>query len=246
MPAIGPKRPTVLRVTDPGRHHPRRARRPPSRRSEPVPTSVLALLACHVHAVQVRGQQQQGHRVHAQERGLRRAASEQHRRDQHDQHDRLEQVGHRRGGVLEVDPAVGHVGDGEERRLRRDATDRVADREPGLTLPRGDHAGQQPRQRRRRAEQDRAGDRLAKAGAVGDLVNEASELLPITSSTAAARNAAMIAHRGERRSPTASSRPGLAPEDAHSMTRRVRTYGTTQASGSRRRSVVPLTGSWHA
>ena len=113
--------------------------------------------------------------VDSPERDVGAARGGQHHPDEADQRQRLDDVGHRGRRVLEVHPAVGEVGDGEERRLGRDPAEGVGDREPGVARGRPRDRGDQAGQGRGRPEQHRSCERLADAGAVGDLVDDAGE-----------------------------------------------------------------------
>jgi len=95
--------------------------------------------------------------------------------EQHDEQARLQQIARRRGRVLEIGVAVGQIGNGEERRLRRDAADRVRERE--LRVPahgRGDRR-RDPGQRRDRAEEHASHERLPETRPVGEPAGDRGE-----------------------------------------------------------------------
>ena len=108
----------------------------------------------------------------AEDGHLGAAGCGQHQPDEAGQHQRLDHVGYRCGGVLEVGAPVGHVGDREEGRLRGDAAHGVGDREPGIAGRRADDGGDQSGQGGGGAKEHRAGHRLTDAEAIGKVVDD--------------------------------------------------------------------------
>jgi hypothetical protein len=113
--------------------------------------------------------------MHAERRELGRRRRQQRNGQQRDQERALGEAGDRGGGVLEVGLAVGQIGDRQKRGLGGQPADRVADRQAGIALGGGRHRGDDPGQRRAGADEHRAGDDLAHAGAVGELVGQPGE-----------------------------------------------------------------------
>ena len=127
------------------------------------------------HAEHVDHRQREGDRVQAEELDLRHGEGEDRQREHQAQEGGLEDIGEIGGGMFEIDPAIGEIGDGEKGGLGGDAADAVGEGERGAAIGGGGDRDHDAGKRGGGAKEHTADQRLAEAAAVGEAVRGAGE-----------------------------------------------------------------------